>query len=73
MPALLDAIHLRTWENEDLWQGPSTNALPRVRAYAWIDFDDLANNSFHVVTELTCKNGDDEFRPDITLLSTVCP
>jgi len=35
-----------------------------------IDFgkDSFGNNSFHVVTELTCKNGDDEFRPDITLL-----
>lgn len=33
-----------------------------------IDFKDFNNNSFHVVTELPCKNGDDEFRPDITLL-----
>lgn len=34
---------------------------------------DFANNSFHVVTELTCKNGDDEFRPDITLLINGMP
>ncbi len=33
-----------------------------------IDFDDFDNNSFHVCTELTCKNGEDEFRPDITVL-----
>lgn len=33
-----------------------------------IDFKNFKNNSFHVVTELTYKNGDDEFRPDITLL-----
>ncbi len=33
-----------------------------------IDFKNFNNNSFHVVTELTYKNGDDEFRPDITLL-----
>jgi len=31
------------------------------------------NNSFHVVTELTYKNGDDEFRPDITLLINGMP
>jgi len=38
-----------------------------------IDFEDFNNNSFHVVTELTCKNGDDEFRPDITLLINGMP
>lgn len=31
------------------------------------------NNSFHVVTELPCKNGDEEFRPDITLLINGMP
>ena len=34
---------------------------------------DFNNNSFHVVTELTYKNGDDEFRPDITLLINGMP
>lgn len=38
-----------------------------------IDFTDFSNNSFHVVTELPCKNGDDEFRPDITLLINGMP
>jgi type I restriction enzyme R subunit len=38
-----------------------------------IDFAVFDNNSFHVVTELTCKNGDDEFRPDITLLINGMP
>src|ERR1035438_312285 len=38
-----------------------------------IDFRDFANNSFHVVTELTYKNGDEEFRPDITLLVNGMP
>lgn len=38
-----------------------------------IDFANLDNNSFHVVTELPCKNGDDEFRPDITLLVNGMP
>ncbi|MBW8333161.1 MAG: DEAD/DEAH box helicase family protein [Prolixibacteraceae bacterium] len=32
-----------------------------------IDFEHIANNDFDCTTELTCKNGEDEFRPDITL------
>ncbi|HHG8875827.1 TPA: type I restriction endonuclease [Citrobacter freundii] len=38
-----------------------------------IDFENFNNNSFHVVTELTCENGDEEFRPDITLLINGMP
>ena len=38
-----------------------------------IDFNDFDNNSFHVCTELTCKNGEDEFRPDITILINGMP
>jgi len=38
-----------------------------------IDFRDFANNSFHVTAELTAKNGDDEFRPDITVLINGMP
>jgi type I restriction enzyme R subunit len=38
-----------------------------------IDFENFENNTFNVVTELTCKNGDDEFRPDITLLINGMP
>lgn len=38
-----------------------------------IDFKDFKNNSFHVVTELTYKNGEEEFRPDITLLINGMP
>jgi type I restriction enzyme R subunit len=38
-----------------------------------IDFENFTNNTFHVVTELTCKNGDEEFRPDITLLINGIP
>ena len=33
-----------------------------------IDLEDESRNSYHVVTELTYQNGEDEFRPDITLL-----
>src|SRR6266704_4242681 len=38
-----------------------------------IDFDNFDNNSFHVVTELTYKNGEEEFRPDITILINGMP
>lgn len=38
-----------------------------------IDFENFNNNSFHVVTELTYQNGDEEFRPDITLLINGMP
>ena len=38
-----------------------------------IDFDNFENNTFHVITELTYKNGDEEFRPDIILLINGMP
>lgn len=38
-----------------------------------IDFDNFNRNTFHVVTELSCINGDEEFRPDITLLVNGLP
>lgn len=38
-----------------------------------IDLENFGNNSLHVVTELTYKKGDDEFRPDITLLINGLP
>lgn len=38
-----------------------------------VDFENFENNTFHVVTELTYKNGDEEFRPDIILLINGMP
>ena len=38
-----------------------------------IDYKNFDNNTFNVVTELPYKNGDDEFRPDITLLINGMP
>jgi len=59
-------------ENEDLgkafYEKLTERSGPRL-----VDFSDFSSNSFHVVTELTCKNGDDEFRPDITLLINGLP
>lgn len=38
-----------------------------------IDWDNFSSNSFHATTELTNRNGDDEFRPDITLFINGLP
>jgi type I restriction enzyme, R subunit len=38
-----------------------------------IDLEDFDNNTFSIVTELTYKNGEDEFRPDITVLINGMP
>ncbi|WP_314060318.1 type I restriction endonuclease [Empedobacter brevis] len=38
-----------------------------------IDFENFSNNDFHVTTELTCKSGDEEYRPDITILVNGTP
>ncbi len=59
-------------DNEDLGQ-EFYKMLTATSGIKLIDFQDFNNNSFHVVTELPCKNGDDEFRPDITLLINGMP
>ncbi|MBI5950933.1 MAG: type I restriction endonuclease subunit R [Chloroflexi bacterium] len=59
-------------DNEDLGRA-FYQMLTATSGTRLIDFKNFNNNSFHVVTELTCKNGDDEFRPDITLLVNGMP
>ena len=59
-------------DNEDLGQAFYDKLTDRSGARL-IDFENFNNNSFHVVTELTCKNGNEEFRPDITLLINGMP
>ena len=61
-----------TLENEDLGEA-FYNMLTATSGTRLIDFKNFDNNSFHVVTELNYKNGDDEFRPDITLLINGMP
>lgn len=68
---LLEDISL-VLDNEDLGEVFYT-MLTATSGIKLIDFNDFSNNSFHVVTELTYKNGDDEFRPDITLLINGMP
>jgi type I restriction enzyme R subunit len=59
-------------DNEDLGEA-FYNMLIATSEIKLIDYKNFSNNSFHVVTELTYKNGDDEFRPDITLLINGMP
>lgn len=59
-------------DNEDLGQA-FFDRLTERSGTRLIDFENFDNNSFHVVTELPCRNGDDEFRPDITLLINGMP
>lgn len=71
MKRTLEKINL-VLDNEDLGQ-EFYKMLTSTTGVKLIDFQDFNNNSFHVVTELPCKNGDDEFRPDITLLINGMP
>lgn len=59
-------------DNEDLGHA-FYDRLTERSGIRLIDFDNFDNNCFHVVTELPCRNGDDEFRPDITLLINGMP
>jgi type I restriction enzyme R subunit len=59
-------------DNEDLGAA-FYQLLTATSGIKLIDFKDFSNNTFHVVTELTYKNGEDEFRPDITLLINGLP
>ncbi|ELB2248846.1 DEAD/DEAH box helicase family protein [Vibrio parahaemolyticus] len=68
---LLDDVKL-SLDNEDLGRA-FFNKLKARSGIRLIDFENFSNNSFHVVTELTYKNGDDEFRPDIILLINGMP
>lgn len=68
---LLEEVKL-SLDNEDLGKAFYEKLTSR-SGRRLIDFDNFNNNSFHVVTELTCQNGDEEFRPDITLLINGMP
>lgn len=68
---LLDEITLQL-DYDDLGRD-FYKSLTATSGIKLIDFNNFNNNSFHVTTELTCKNGDEEFRPDITLLINGIP
>ena len=68
---LLDNINLAL-DNEDLGKS-FYEMLTNTSGHTLIDFQNFKNNTLHVVTELPCINGDEEFRPDITLLVNGLP
>ena len=59
-------------ENDDLGKA-FYERLTQKSGIRLIDFDNFSNNKFNVVTELTYKKDDDEFRPDIILLINGMP
>lgn len=58
--------------DDDLGRG-FYKRLKAVSPIRLIDFDNLSENLFHFTAEFTCKNGQDEFRPDITLFVNGLP
>ena len=68
---LLDEISLEL-DFEDLGR-KFYQRLTATSGIKLIDFKNFNNNSFHVTPELTAKNGDEEFRPDITILINGMP
>lgn len=68
---LLEEIAL-TLDNEDIGK-TFYEKLTNKSGLKLIEYSDFSKNSFHVVTELPCKNEDEEFRPDITILINGMP
>lgn len=68
---LYDEVSL-SLENEDLGKA-FYEKLVATSGTRIIDFENFNNNTFNVVTELTYKKDDDEFRPDIILLINGMP
>ena len=58
--------------DDDLGRG-FYQRLKSVSPIKLIDFERPANNTFHFTAEFTCKNGQEEFRPDITLFVNGLP
>lgn len=72
MPSvLLDEVSLKL-DNEDLGKA-FFERLTEKSGIKLIDFENFDNNTFNVVTELTYKKDDGEFRPDIVLLINGMP
>lgn len=59
--------------NEDLGRQFYKYLINGYKGIKLIDFDNVENNTFNVATELTYKNGEDEFRPDVIILINGMP
>ena len=68
---LLDETSL-SLDNEDLGKA-FYERLTQKSGVKLIDFENFDNNTFNIVTELTYKKDEDEFRPDIILLINGMP
>nr|WP_302305948.1 DEAD/DEAH box helicase family protein [Ruthenibacterium lactatiformans] len=69
---LLEELTIKL-SNDDLGRAFYKALLNGIDGLRLIDLEDETHNTYHVVTELTYRNGDDEFRPDITLLINGMP
>ena len=69
---LLDELTIKL-SNDDLGRAFYKILLDGINDLRMIDLEDESRNAYHVVTELTYQNGEDEFRPDITLLINGLP
>lgn len=58
--------------DDDLGRG-FYQRLRSVSPVRLVDYENPKNNDFHFTAEFTCKNGQDEFRPDITLFVNGLP
>ena len=47
--------------------------LTSISPYKLIDFENPKNNDYYCTAEFTCRNGEEEFRPDITLFINGLP
>lgn len=68
---VLRSIH-QELDNDDLGKS-FYKRLTSISPLKLIDFENIENNTFHYTAEFTYKNGQDEFRPDITLFINGLP
>ena len=59
--------------NEDLGRQFYKYLVNGYKGIKLVDFEAPENNTYNVVTELTYKNGEDEFRPDVIMLINGMP
>ena len=63
---------LKELDDDDLGQ-QFYQRLTSVSPYRLLDFENPKNNTYHCTAEFTCRNGDESFRPDITLFINGLP
>jgi len=69
---LLDEIDIQL-NNKDLGRTFYKSLLEGIDGIKLIDFNDIDNNTFNVLTELPYENGEENFRPDIIMLINGMP